>query len=149
MLTTRILLFYLLCTLTHACPLPSDIRQMISFQTVIQQQPFDGLFTGMTVNNGISYQTNGICNHTGLHCNATLPCAHNQDCRPLTKQLIFNVYNNDSNVSALNITNAVRNAKKIVFTGDNKLPPYIPGVLCSNRRLIGVISLYLFTYTLW
>jgi len=125
------ILLFLLFTITHACPTPSDVRQMVHFETVIQQQPLDGLFAGMTVNNGILNQNNGICNHTGVHCNATDTCASHQDCRLLSKQLIFNVYHNDAPISANNITKAVRHAKQIVFTGTNKLPPYIPGVMCS------------------
>ena len=127
-----ILLFFLLFTITHACPTPSEIRQVVDFQTVIQQQPFDGLFAGMVVNNGVLQQQNGICNHTGAHCNTTVPCSKHQSCRLLSKQLIFNVYRGGTAIPPKNLTNAVQTAKQIVFTGTNKIPGlHPPNVLCA------------------
>jgi len=115
-----------------SCPSPGLIRTTI-FQKVVEQEPFPGIFAGITVYNGVSLQNEGICDITGDNCTVmSNTCPSNQTCLALSKELIFNLIptNPERELSSQDVTDAVHSAQTIKLTGSFQPSPYIPNLLC-------------------
>ena len=125
-----ILLFILISHVaSYDCP-SSEFIRTTTFQHVVEQDPFPGIFAGITVYNGVSLQNKGICDRTGDICYGKCPL--NQTCRALSKELIFNLIptNPERVLNAQNVTDAVHSAQTIKFNGSFQPAPYIPNVMC-------------------
>ena len=88
-------------------------------------------YPGVKVFNGVTYQKMGICEQTGTLCfNNT--CSNNQKCEFLSQELLFNLIpTNDSEIlTPKDVSDAVRTAKNITYTGYIYPSKYIPNILC-------------------
>ena len=132
MLKYIILLLSLTSIAAYDCPTPNTIQAVVDFQEVVEQQPFPQ-YPGVSIFNGVTYQQKGICSQTGELCTHSISCPNQQDCRLLSKELLFNLIpsNIHTQLNPQDITYTVRTAKKIVLTGYITPPPYIPNILCT------------------
>ena len=112
------------------CPTSVEIKQLTNFHEVQTQMPFPD-YPGVKIFNGISYQKKGICNITGALCTKG-SCIGSQECRMLSKELVFNMISTNPSIdlTAKNISYAVKTAKNISYLGFFYPSHYIPDILC-------------------
>ena len=132
MLRSAILLF-LISTVSGSispCPSSKEVQQLTNFQGVVVQDPFPD-YPGVDVFNGVTYQKMGICSETGIMCYNN-NCTQEQTCRPLSQELLFNLIptNSSEKLDAKDISDAVKSAKNITYTGYFYPLPSIPSILC-------------------
>ena len=124
------LLFF--CKIVVArCPSGAMIRQNTNFQTVVVQDPYPE-YPGINIFNGVRYQNQGICSHTGQLCSRHIDCPNNQVCKRLTQELLFNLIptNVSTKLNATEVSKAVKTADNILYNDFFYPAPYIPNILC-------------------